>query len=482
MFNIDNTPNELKYILYHFNRVACYPTYLCGGCVRDMFIGKEPDDYDICTSATPDEIIKEIKALKYIESQYNECGSEYNKIDYIPTGLKHGTITIVINEYQFEITTFRIDGDYSDSRRPDEVIFTKDIVKDLSRRDFTVNAIAYNYFDDEIIDPFNGIRDIKEKVIRCVGNPDDRFKEDGLRILRAIRFASQLGFKIDESTAKAIYKNKFMLYDISRERIQSEIFKILSSPYCGCDEIRNYKDIFTLIIPELYPMIGFKQNNPYHLYDVWEHTLHCLEFLSNSVTGEDFDDISLRLAILLHDIGKPVCYTEDANGIGHFYGHAKVSEEVTRIILKELKCSNEIIRNVCELIHYHDVTFTVNKSFVKRMLNKIGEEQFRRLLLLRKCDLHGQKADYERLIKPSEITVILNDIIIENECFKLKDLDVNGNDLIKHGIPEGKIIGNILNELLVMVIDGEIANEKDKLLEMTDLILKSKNKVICNES
>lgn len=461
-------PYGAKYILNNFT-LSGYQAFIVGGCCRDILLNRTPNDYDICTSATPDEIINAVDILNYLDKDIS--------LKTIPTGIKHGTITIMVNGEPYETTTFRQDGNYSDGRRPDSVTFTTNITDDLSRRDFTINAIAY-CFGKGFVDPFNGMTDIENKTIRCVGNPNERFNEDGLRILRAIRFAAQLGFTIEEETAKAIHDNKHLLNNISRERIQSELFKILNSNYCGNTILREYSDVICQCIQEIKPMIGFKQNNPYHLYDVWEHTLHCMKHEVLNDTSKMYPaDISLRLAILFHDIGKPHCYTEDENNIGHFYSHAHISTSITEEVLRNLKCSNDIINNVCELIHYHDIQFIPTKSAVKRLLNTLGEQQLRRLLVLRLCDIYGQNHNMEldeRTVNVNKMGIILNNIILEEECFKLKDLAVNGNDLIQNGIPQGKIIGSILNELLTMVIDGDIKNEKEELLEMTKLIIKRK--------
>lgn len=470
-------PDNAKHIVFEFNRYG-YKTYFVGGCVRDIILGRTPHDWDICTEATPDNIENLVAIMVQHEYGMEHHGIHKGKpyirreIKSIPTGLQHGTLTIMIDNEAYEVTTFRCDGEYSDNRRPDNVTFTKNLDDDLARRDFTINAIAFSQFLG-FIDPFNGMSDIENQIIRCVGNPNERFNEDGLRILRAIRFAAQLGFTIEEETSKAIHENKHLLKNISRERIQSELFKILSSDGCGNAVLREYSDVLCVCIPEIEPMIGFQQNNPWHCFDVWEHTLHCMDFLSNQ--PNEYDDIITRLAILFHDIGKPHCYIEDEQHIGHFYGHASTSTSLTEDILRGLKCSNDIINSVCELVASHDVQFTSTKSAVKRLLNKLGETQLRRLFLVRMCDITGQNPTAvdlnDRQLKVICMFSILNNIIQENECFQLKDLAINGKDLINHGIPEGKTIGIILNTLLTMVIDGEVENEKSKLLEMTDLII-----------
>lgn len=303
-------------------------------------------------------------------------------------------------------------------------------------------------------------------MIRCVGNPEERFKEDGLRILRAMRFSTQLDFTIEESTSQAIHNEKELLSNISQERISQELSKIIMSKNCGNKILREYSDVICQIIPEIKPMIGFEQNNPYHVYDVWEHTLHCMDNVFPDV------DLIVRLAILFHDIGKPNNYIEDENGIGHFYGHAHSSYIIAQKVLKRLRYSSEIIESVSQLICCHDATLTPTKPSVKRLLNKLGEKQLRRLLVLRVHDIKGQSSkDMElRLEKVDKILEILDWIIKQSECFQLKDLAINGNDLIEIGIPEGKLIGQILNPCLSYVIDGTVNNTKNDLLKMIDTI------------
>lgn len=414
---------------------------MVGGCVRDSVLGRKPHDYDICTSATPDEILKVFP---------NE--------EIIPTGLQHGTVTILINKEPFEVTTYRIDGDYSDNRRPDNVTFTKNLVEDLRRRDFTINAMAYNPRIC-LIDPFNGLEDIKEEKIRCVGSAKDRFGEDTLRILRAIRFASQFGFVIESDTDWEIHQQHKKLENISVERINSEFCKIVSSD-SFCVQLLLYKDVFSLFIPELKSMFDFQQNNPYHAYDVFGHTVHAIKQCNS-------DDLVVKLAVFFHDFGKPHSYQDGEDGIRHFKGHGKVSAEITDSIMKRLRFDNETRNNVVELVYYHDATFEVGKKYVKRWLNKIGEKQFRRLLEVRRADIKGQKTDYEksRIEKVDNIEKILEEILAEKSCFSLKDLTVNGNDVKEvMKLKEGKDIGYWLNEILKRVIDGELENNKDDLV------------------
>ena len=296
-----------------------YDAYVVGGCVRDSILGRTPNDWDICTSATPDQMI-----------------AIFEDYEVIPTGLQHGTITIVINHTPYEITTFRIDGKYLDNRRPDKVSFTTDIVQDLSRRDFTMNSMAYNP-KVGLVDPYNGQQDIQSKVIRCVGNADDRFNEDALRIIRALRFASVYGFEISSDTAQSIHNNAGLLNNIAVERINVELCKLL----CGkgvLDILLNYSDVIATIIPEIKPCIGFNQNNRYHQYTIYDHIAHAV----SNYTGQD---IIVKVALLLHDIGKPLCYTEDENG-GHFYGHGEPSRDIAEEVVRRLKFDNYTQKNV----------------------------------------------------------------------------------------------------------------------------------------
>lgn len=438
-------------ILYN----AGFEAYVVGGCVRDSLLGIKPHDWDICTSATPE--------------QTKECFKNYKMFD---SGIKHGTVSVVIDNEVFEITTYRIDGEYTDSRHPESVIFTTNIVEDLSRRDFTINAMAYNK-KEGLLDPFNGRNDLKSKIIRCVGNPYDRFCEDALRILRALRFAARFEFSIADDTHEAILKEKNRLSNISYERINSELCGILMAKNCGNNILRKYSQVIIEFIPELKDIIGFEQNNPHHLYDVWEHTLHCMNH--KDINSQEID---VRLALLLHDIGKPHCYSEDNNKIGHFKGHAHVSAEMAKIILKRLRFSNKEIESVTQLIEFHDYCFAETKPAVKKILNKLGcKEQLEKLLSLRKFDIWGQNnlqfiTWRAKLQKIKRIEDLLCEIIKEEACFKLSDLSINGKDLIKYGIPEGKPIGKILKTLLEMVINDVVKNNKEDLLKAVDSIYK----------
>ena len=442
-------PTDVDMIIRHLQHGG-YTAYIVGGCIRDSILNKKPNDWDICTSAIPNEVVSIFKRYKIIE-----------------TGLQHGTVTVFINNIPYEITTYRIENEYLDNRRPDSVNFTNQLLEDLKRRDFTINAIAYNN-KDGLVDPYNGLVDIENKIIKCVGNPKERFEEDALRILRALRFAAQLEFTIEEKTSEAIKNSKHLLQNISKERINSELCKILMSKNGGSDILREYADVIEEFIPEIKPMIGFDQNNPHHIYDVWEHTLHCLQEVEICETCIVEIDIIIRLAVLFHDIGKPNCYTEDKNGIGHFYKHTIISSDITEKILKRLRFSNNIIEDVVELVRYHDMEMAATKPFIKRTLNKMGEKQFYRLIELKMLDKCGQRRDenfLDKLLYLLSIKSLIGKVKEEESCFQLKNLDINGKDIMNLGVPEGKIIGVVLEYLLNLVINEEVENKKEDLLE-----------------
>lgn len=421
---------------------AGFEAYIVGGCVRDDLLGKDPNDWDICTNATPEEVCAVM-------------GSHHVRI--IETGLQHGTVTARWGFTNYEITTFRVDGEYSDNRRPDRVEFVGDIIEDLARRDFTINAIAYNDIHG-IVDPWNGRCDIHLGLIRCVRNPDDRFREDALRIMRALRFASTYGFRIEEKTAAAIHRNKDLLKNISAERIRDELCKML----CGkgvLDILLNYADVMAVIVPEFEPCIGFDQNNPYHKYTVYDHIAHAVSNYKGS-------DISIKMALLLHDIGKPECYTEDHNG-GHFHGHSVPSMRIAKDVMTRLRFDNKTGDEVIDLVLYHDSDIYPGGRAVKRWLNKIGPDILDKLLFIKIADLeaHSDVNKAERRDDILKVKLIAKGILAERQCFQIHDLAVNGRDMIMEvGFDEGPGIGKVLKHLLDKVLDGELANERDILL------------------
>ncbi|NLK44802.1 MAG: HD domain-containing protein [Tissierellia bacterium] len=418
-----------------------FSAYIVGGSVRDMLLGKTPSDYDVATDALPGEI--------------EELFGEYKTIQ---VGKKFGTIVVVQKEGNIEVTTFRQDGEYIDGRRPEEVFFSKNLKDDLSRRDFTINAMAYNK-ETGIIDYFNGAEDLKYNIIKTVGKPEDRFKEDYLRIIRAVRFATQLGFTIEENTLNACKLYSKYLSNISMERIQEEFFKIMTSdkPSLG---IRLLKDIGALevFLPELMEAVGFNQRNPHHENDVFDHTLCVIDRVEPI--------LHLRLAALFHDIGKPHTLTIDEEGVGHFYGHDKLGAKMSKAILKRLKASNEIIDKVSLLIDRHMTQHANLKAKgLKRLLARMGEEEIFTLLKLQKADrsCSNRNAKIDDLIEREEK---IKEIIERKEPYSTKHLAINGDDLIKLGYNEGRIIGEILNYLLKRVLEDPDLNEKEKLIQI----------------
>lgn len=413
--------------------------YAVGGAVRDCLRGESASDWDIASSALP----------KQVEAVFADCR-------VIETGIKHGTVTVIVGKMPIEITTLRIDGDYTDNRRPDSVEFTSDITADLSRRDFTVNAIAYSP-SRGILDPFGGESDIKSGIIRCVGKPERRFNEDGLRIMRALRFASTLGYRIEEETANAITRNRSLLRNIAAERIAKELLKLL----CGraaAQTMREFPLVMFEIIPELQPLFGCAQNHPYHIYDVWEHTLHSVDACPASE--------EIRLAMLLHDIGKPLCRITDENGIDHFPNHGERSEEIAREVLRRLKLSNKICRDVETLVKYHDIQSEYMEApAFRKWLGVLGEKYFMMLFDIKRADISAQAPQYRNRLELCDTAQAKAEKIIANgECLTLSDLAVNGRDVQRAGFC-GEQIGKVLNAMLELVLCGKVQNEKAQLIE-----------------
>ena len=417
---------------------AGFEAYAVGGCVRDSLLGREPNDWDITTSARPE--------------QTAACFSDKRTIE---TGIQHGTLTVLVDGEPLEITTYRRDGDYVDNRHPVSVTFSSHLEDDLSRRDFTVNAMAYHP-ERGIVDPFGGQDDLAHAVIACVGDPSTRFHEDGLRILRAIRFASVLGFSIDPHTAEEIHACRSLLSNIASERIRVELVKLI----CGkgaVEILREYRDVLAEFIPEMAACFDFDQNCRYHCYDVYEHTLHAIEV-------EETRDPVTRLAILLHDIGKPLCYTEDAEG-GHFKGHGPIGVELSRRILHRLRFDNATIDAVVRLVDYHDRAFPAEERSVKRLMQKLPDEDILRLMEVQRCDRVAHAAPYN-IPSPTleEIPRIMRRLRAEGACLSLKTLAVNGQDLIALGMRPGPALGTILSALLDDVVEGRLPNEREALL------------------
>ena len=418
---------------------AGFEAYAVGGCVRDSLLGKKPTDFDITTSAFPEEMKAVFKNEHVIE-----------------TGIKHGTLTVLIDGEPLEITAFRIDKDYSDNRHPEKVEFTRSLSEDLARRDFTVNALAFSE-KTGIIDLFGGVSDLEHGIIRAVGEPEKRFNEDALRIMRALRFASVLGFEIEEKTALSLSKNAHLLKNISAERLFSELGKLLCGNFAK-KVIFEHPAPFFEIIPELSLLKGFDQHHYRHNLDAFEHSLAVLENAPKIPT--------LRFAALFHDVAKPLCQSFDETGTAHYYGHAQKSAEIAETVLRRLKSDSETIKTVSELIRRHEDRFEPSKKAVKRLLSKTNPEFFENLLCLMEADEMG-KAEEFRLSKSvfEEFRRLAAEIAEKEECFSLKNLSVNGSDLISAGFEPGKKMGEILKTLLEKVIEGELSNEKATLLE-----------------
>lgn len=417
---------------------AGYEAFLVGGAVRDYVRDNSPaKDWDITTNALP--------------AQVESVFSGYHLIE---TGLKHGTVTVVIDHEPIEITTYRIDGDYSDHRHPDSVHFTRSLKEDLERRDFTMNALAYSP-QKGIVDLVGGRKDIEDGIVRCVGDPNHRFQEDGLRMLRALRFASVYGMAIEAETASAIHRNKELLKGIAAERIQVELTKML----CGkgvTKVLEEFSDVIAIPIPEILPMFHFEQRNPHHDKDVWDHTIAVIE----SITPEPV----LRWAALLHDIGKPSCFSLAEEGIGHFFGHSDQSTSMAECILSRLRFDNASKEQIVRLVRYHDMPITADRKPIKRLLSKHGEDATRQLIELHKADTLGQSAICRhRIAIFEEVSQMINEILQEESCFTLKDLAANGHDMMTLGF-QGPTIGRVLQECLDAVLDEQIPNEHEALM------------------
>ncbi len=418
---------------------AGYTAYAVGGCVRDSLLGREPKDWDLCTSALPEEM-----------------QSVFARDHVVETGLKHGTLTVVRNHVPYEITTYRLDGAYSDHRHPDSVTFVDQIDSDLARRDFTINAMACGA-EGEILDLFQGAEDLAGKVIRCVGDPSRRFEEDALRILRALRFASDLDFQVDPATDRAIRRLYPTLENIAAERIRVELVKLLCGPGAG-RILREYAEIIVFLLPCLKPTLGYHQENPHHLYTVWEHTVRAVEEIP--------PDPALRLTMLFHDCGKPLSRTTDARGVGHYYGHQAVSARLAEEALEKLRFDRALSGRVLRLIAAHDISLSAEKKLLLRRLNQFGEEDLRALFEIHRADrvATGTRDPQHAMEHMRELNAALDAVLAENPCYTRKDLAVDGRDLVALGY-RGKEIGDRLSGLLNEVIDGSLPNDRQALLE-----------------
>lgn len=428
--NVDTAINLLQ--------SAGFEAYAVGGCVRDSLLGKIPNDWDITTSAKPED-------MKSVFADFH-C---------IDTGIKHGTVTVVIDGEPLEITTFRLDGEYEDNRHPKSVTFTSNLGADLGRRDFTVNAMAYSK-KTGTVDLFGGQNDLKNKIIRCVGDPDRRFNEDALRILRALRFASALDFEIEEKTAQSLLKNCALLGNISEERIAKELLKLV----CGKGAKRiltDFAPVLFEILPELQPMYKNSHDNPHHCYDIYEHTLIAVESIDPEPT--------LRFAMLLHDCGKPAVKKFDENGVAHFYGHQRISAEISAQILARLKVSNKFRDEILFLVSNHDRwELYENTEKMPRYLSKFGLDGVLKLLKVMRADVLAQSPEYRyRLDQIADAEKIAKNLAEQKPCLSLRELQINGRTLMDIGIPQGRKLGAVLAQLLDEVIDGVTKNTQEAL-------------------
>ena len=439
--------DDQKNVLSQLNN-AGYEAYLVGGCVRDALLGRECHDTDVTTNALPEEIM----------SVFGDC-------TVIPTGIRHGTVTVIINGKPTEITTYRIDGSYTDFRRPDSVSFSRSLSDDLLRRDFTINALAADA-DGNIIDRCGGLDDLSRGIIRCVGEPEKRFSEDALRILRAVRFSSQLGFGIDSDTSEALLRSKTLLCHVSEERIREELDKLICGANC-VDVLLKYREIIAQVIPEFRPCFDFQQHSHFHRYTVYEHIVRAVGAAPNVP--------DIRRTMLFHDIGKPPMFTIDEHGEGHFKGHAGVSADMAHSIMKRLKYDNRTINTVCLMIAHHSDKIR-NEQQVRHMVSQLGIEAFMMLIEVKKSDnlakndfVYAENIEFDRFARFAE------KIVGDGECLSIAQLAVNGSDVTALGAV-GSEVGNILRLLLDKVIDGELENSRDELINYVKSIQREQNK------
>lgn len=418
-----------------------YDSYVVGGAVRDALAGGSPEDWDVATSAAPDEILNAFSEFKTIE-----------------TGIKHGTVSVFIGGMKIEITSFRTESGYSDNRRPDKVSFSRRIEDDLSRRDFTVNAVAYSP-KSGFLDLFGGIKDVERKIIRCVGNADERFGEDALRILRALRFSSVLGFDMASETSESVHKNYALLKNVSAERIFSELTKLLCGKNVG-KILSEYDDAIFFVLPELAPAKGCPQNCERHVYDVWNHTIAAVKNVAAVP--------ELRFAALFHDSGKPLRRTTDENGADHFYSHGKAGRDAAFGALSRLRASNKFKDRVCALVEFHDfLPDKISKKTYKKYIARLGRDVVRELFELRKADVSAQNPKYlkQSLLANEAGEKILDEIDAENSCLSLGDLAVGGAELMELGFKPSPEMGEALNVLLEEVVEEKIENAKEALIK-----------------
>ncbi|MCQ2370667.1 MAG: CCA tRNA nucleotidyltransferase [Akkermansia sp.] len=416
-----------------------FEAYVVGGCVRDSLMGRTPKDWDVCTNALPDEVLR-----------------VFRKFHVIKTGLKHGTVTVMVDHQPVEVTTFRIDGAYTDNRHPDSVNFVSRVEEDLARRDFTINAMAYNPRRG-LVDAFGGREDLDARAIRCVGEPDERFHEDGLRILRALRFASRYDFNIETETAHSIRRNRHLLSNVSAERIFTELKGILAGEGV-LSMLLGFPEVFATIIPEIQPAIGFPQKNPYHCFDVWTHTAY-------AVAAAPADE-PLRLVMLLHDLGKPAHHSVGEDGRAHFYGHPETGAQMAKEILLRLKSDNATLERAVVLVREHDIVWPTTPAGMRRLIGRIGAENVRLLFDVRRADLaaHSEFAKEKDAGAIRAAYLLFEDVLDSTPAFTVKDLPVNGADLMALGMQPGPAMRCVLERLLAEMQEETLPAERDPML------------------
>lgn len=432
-------PNSVQKMLARL-RENGFAAYAVGGCVRDTLMGRVPEDWDICTAARPEEIA--------------QCFSDHRVIE---TGLKHGTVTVLSEGTAYEITTFRREGTYLNHRKPEQVEFVSRLQEDLLRRDFTINAMAADETGN-VTDLYGGKADLEKRILRCVGDPDARFQEDALRILRGLRFASQLGFTIEAETAAAIRRNQALLQYISGERIFREMSKLLMGDH-AVPVLSEFAEVIAVFLPELKATFGFWQYSPYHNMDVWEHTLEAL--------SKSKPILMVRWTLLLHDIGKPAAFTRDQNGRGHFVGHPLMGAEMAEGIMRRLHMDNETRKTICTLVKYHDYMAPASKKTARKWISLFGKQTLELLLEVKRCDVLAHvdaPACRQRYDNLMELKKLIQTAVAEENCFCVKDLAVNGNDLLTVGVPAGPEIGRQLELLLEDVLEERCENDREALL------------------
>ena len=416
---------------------AGYRAVMVGGCVRDSLLGRQPEDYDAATSARPEEVMALFAAQA------------------IPTGLRHGTVTVVSQGERVEVTTFRRDGSYADHRRPETVTFTGSLTEDLGRRDFTINAMALG-LDGRLTDPYGGAEDLRRGLLRCVGDPDVRFQEDALRILRALRFAAQLSLSVEEGTQRSLRERRELLGEIAAERICTELTKLLCAPEAA-EVLLEYPEVLGVALPEILPAVGFDQRNRHHCFDVYEHSVRALAAAP--------PDPLLRWTLLLHDLGKPETFSLDQQGVGHFFGHGRRSAQLAQAVCRRLRMDRRTSETIEELVRLHDAEIPLTEKGLRRILRRVGEEQLRRLLAVKRGDNLAQHPDYRgRQETLDQLEALLNLVLASDECFSLRQLAVKGNDLTQLGL-RGPAVGQMLARLLDEVVEERLPNRRGALLD-----------------